>query len=201
MATFWIVCAVLSHITQDAWSYRYSRLRHAQKGLQNGEYQMSWNNFNSGFRSMSTCPFGPCEVWDSNSYDHPSSNLLKSHEIRKMSVFIFFAQKNEYWFWLDFYFLFDENLLQTFSHNFLQESNQFQQKCFLLPALANMVSFVSIFWENVMKYVKKRGTFLGYFLVTATSFMKWSIKGFEQFFCGICQILRICGSHQVFCNT
>ena len=156
MATFWIVCAVLSHITQDAWSYRYSRLRNAQKGLQNGEYQMSWNNFNSGFRSMSTCPFGPCEVWDSNSYDHPSSNLLKSHEIRKMSVFIFFAQKNEYWFWLDFYFLFDENLLQTFSHNFLQESNQFQQKCFLLPALANMVSFVSIFWENVMKYVKKK---------------------------------------------
>ena len=114
------------------------------------------------------------------------THLLISWRVMKSGkwVYSFFCTKNEYWFWLDFYFLFDENLLETFSHNFLQESNQFQQKCFILPALANMVSFVSIFWENVMKYVKKKkgGIFLGYFLVTATSFMKWSIKGFEQSF-------------------
>ena len=57
MATFWIVCAVLSHITQDVWSYGYGR---GYRGLQNGGNQLS--DFNSGFRGMDTCPFGPCEV-------------------------------------------------------------------------------------------------------------------------------------------
>ena len=55
MATYWIVCAVLSYFTQDAWSYGYGR------GYRNG---MSENNFNSGYRSMmmNTCRYGPCEV-------------------------------------------------------------------------------------------------------------------------------------------
>ena len=59
MATYWIVCAVLSYFTQDAWSYGYGK---GHRGLQNG---MSEYNFYSGYRSMmmNTCRYGWCEVW------------------------------------------------------------------------------------------------------------------------------------------
>ena len=134
MATFWIVCTVLSHFTQDAWSFGYKKYGH-QRSLQMGGYGMSENSFNTGYRSMNlnTCDYGPCEVWNSNSYDHPLPISWK--QVMKSRKWVCSSFSHKKWVLVLIRFLlyyycwrlsFRWNSSRNIFSQFLQESNQFQ---------------------------------------------------------------------------